>query len=155
MAMTQKVTHSDIERLARQAIKDTKKPTLDLIKNGIPFRPALWYILVQPIEPRLISDGGIYTPDISQEAEEWAITVGKVIKCGPAAFEGKTQSGIELKNFLPGIQCAEQLIGKFVIYQLHTGMDLKLRNSDIKVKVMKITDLLGDSEDPNAWKFYI
>ena len=143
-----------VDRAAREALRDEQKFP-DLLLDGIPFRPALWNILIEPLKPRSVSDGGIEVVTISQEAEGYQVTVGRVLKCGPAAFEGKTTSGINLSNFLPDIQTPEQLVGKHVVYQRHVGQELTLRQTGQKVKVMTLTDLLGDTQDPHAWKFYI
>lgn len=128
---------------------------IDLLKEGFPFEPASWYICLEPVTPVEVSEGGIVLAEITKTAEGYQATVGRVLKCGPTAFAGKTTSGIDLGNFLPGIQCATQLIGKFVLYQAHTGQPLTLRKTGQRVVVMKLTDLLGVTEDPQAWKFYV
>jgi hypothetical protein len=147
-------TNELVERAARDAQR-AARPKSDLFKDGVPFRPGLWNILVEPIEPKQESEGGIVLAAISQEAEAFQITIGRVLKVGPACMEGKTTSGIELCNFLPGITKPEHLLGKYFVYQLHTGMSMTLRKTGQRVIVMKVTDLLGDTEDPEAWKFYV
>jgi co-chaperonin GroES (HSP10) len=143
-----------VERAARQALRDAK-PKRDLLRDGIPFRPGLWNIVVEPREPKTTSEGGIEYVQISQQAEAFQITIGRVLLAGPACMEGKTTSGIELCNFLPDIKTPDALIGQHVIFQLHTGMSLTLRASEQRIIVMKVTDLLGVTDDPDAWKFYI
>lgn len=151
MAMTQ----ADIDRAAANAKRSRADEDVDLLKQGFPFEPGLWNIVVEPIKARTMSDGGIEVPDIATEAEAFQITVARVLKCGPSAFEGRTSSGIELRNFLPGITCAADLIGRYVIHQLHTGMNLTFRRTGKQIRIMKLTDLLGATSDPNAWKFYV
>lgn len=146
---------SVIDRAARNALREVAKPAPDLLKDGFPFTPALWMIVIEPLKPRTMSDGGLEVVDLSQEAEGFQITVGRVLKAGPAAMQGKTTSGIELSNFIEGIHTAAQLIGKYVIYQQHVGMELTFRKTGQKIRVMKVTDLLGATDDPNCWKFYI
>lgn len=147
-------TNELVERAARQAIRD-EKPKPDLLKDGFPFSPGLWNIVVEPLEPRKMSDGGIEVVDLSQQAEGFQMTIGRVLKAGPQSMHGKTSSGIDLSNFLEGVTTREQLIGLFVIYQLHTGQTMTLRRTGQKIIVMKVTDLLGVTEEPDAWKFYI
>lgn len=153
------MTRADIDRAARRAEANmrgaAKLDEWDLLKDGFPFRPALWNIVVEPIKARTVSDGGIVVPEMSTDADGIQTTVARVLKVGPAAFDGVTSSGIALKNFLPGVTCAEDLIGKFYFHQQHVGMILRLRKTDQQVKVMKLTDLLGETEDPQAWKFYV
>lgn len=144
-----------VERAAREALRDTDPGLPDLLVAGIPFTPALWMIVVEPLTPRAMSDGGIAVVDLSKEAESYSVTVGRVLKAGPASFDGKTTSGIELNKFTDLIRTPEQLLGRFVVYQHHVGQILTLRKTGQQVKAMKVTDLLGVTEDPHAWKFYI
>jgi hypothetical protein len=143
-----------VDRIARQALRQSA-PKPDLLTDGFPFEPGGWNIVVEAIEPRTISDGGIEVVDVSQLAESIQMTIARVLKCGPAAMEGTTTSGIKLCNFLEGIQSPADLIGKFVVYQMHTGQELMLRRTGQKIRILKVTDLLGVTSDPNAWKFYI
>lgn len=144
-----------VDRAARAALREVKHDTRDLLKDGFPFEPASWHIVVEPQEPRVMSDGGIMAPVASQEAEAFQNTVGRVLKCGPAAMEGRTTGGIELSNFLPGISRPAQLIGKFVLFQSHVGQLFTLRRTDQSIRVIKLAEILGVTDDPNAWKFYL
>lgn len=147
-------TSALVERAAREALRE-KAPKPDLLKEGFPFEPGLWNIVVEPIEPKKETEGGLELVQLSQDAEAFQITCGRVLKAGPAAMEGKTTSGIELCNFLPGVRTREDLIGLNVMYQLHTGMTLTLRKTGQRIIVMKVTDLLGRTDDPQAWRFYV
>jgi len=148
-------TNSLVDRAARGALREVEARIPDLLVDGIPFTPALWMIVIEPLKPRTVTDGGIEVVDVSQEAEGYQVTVGRVLSAGPASMEGKTTSGINLANFTADIQTPAQLVGKYVMYQRHVGQDLRLRKTDQVVKVMKVTDLLGVTSDPYAWKFYI
>lgn len=143
-----------VEAAAQGALR-AENPPPDLMLAGFPFTPALWMIVVEPLQPRDTSDGGIAVVDLSQEAEAFQMTVGRVLKAGPASFDGQTTGGVKLSNFTDGVQCREDLIGKYVVYQRHVGQDLVLRKTGQTVKAMKLTDCLGVTEDPHAWKFYI
>lgn len=147
-------TSNLVERAARDALR-AKAPKPDLLKEGFPFNPGLWNIVVEPIEAKEESVGGIVLASISQEAEGYQITCGRVLKAGMACMEGKTTAGIELCHFLPHAQTPEQLIGLYVMYQLHVGASLYLRATGQRIIVMKVTDLLGETDDPEAWKFYV
>jgi hypothetical protein len=149
------MTRADIDRAARQAYMKKTEPEVDLLEDGFPFEPAFWNIVVEPIKARTVSDGGIEVPDVATQADGIQLTVCRALKCGPTAFEGKTVSGIALKDFLPGIDCAEKLVGRYFIHQLHTGQELTLRKTGKTIRVLKLTDLLGETGDPNAWKFYV
>jgi hypothetical protein len=140
--------------VAQNALRP-EPPLPDLLLAGFPFTPALWMIVVEPLAPREMSDGGIAVVDLSQEAESYQVTVGRVLKAGPAAMEGKTAGGVELCNFTDSIRTRDQLIGVYVVYQKHVGQDLTLRKTGQIVKAMKLTDTLGVTDDPYAWKFYV
>lgn len=146
-------THALVERAAQNALR-AEAPPPDLLLEGFPFTPALWMIVVEPLLPREMSDGGIAVVDLSQEAESFQMTVGRVLKAGPAAMDGKTSGGVELANFTADIRVPSDLIGKHVVYKRHVGQELTLRKTGQIVKVMMLTDLLGITEDPYAWKFY-
>lgn len=146
-------TNALVERAAQNALK-AEPPPPDLLLEGFPFTPALWMIVVEPLLPREMSDGGIAVVDLSQEAESFQMTVGRVLKVGPAAMAGRTSGGVELATFTDDIHFAPQLIGKHVVYKRHVGQELTLRKTGQIVKVMMLTDLLGITEDPYAWKFY-
>jgi len=143
-----------VEAAARGALREMKPPP-DLLVEGFPFTPALWMIVVEPLQPREETDGGIAVVDLSQEAEAFQMTVGRVLRAGPASFDGETTGHVRLSNFTDDIQRREDLIGKYVVYQRHVGQDLTLRKTGQVVKAMKVTDLLGVTDDPHAWKFYI
>ena len=161
MRQAQLANNSLIERAARDALREAAgEPELtagepELTAADVPFEPALWMILVVPLKPRRKSDGGIEVVDVSQEAEGFQNTVGRVIAAGPAAFEGKTTSGIELSHFTREISTPEQLLGRYVMYQRNVGQELTLRRSGEVVKVLKVTEVLGVTNNPHAWKFYI
>ena len=152
---TAPATNSLVERAARDALRAEDPAMPDLLLDGIPFTPALWNIVVEPLVPRTTSDGGIEVVDISQEAESYSVTVGRVLRAGPESMKGKTAAGIDLSNFTDEIHTREELIGKHVVYKHHVGQKLTLRKTGQEVKAMAITDLLGVTEDPHAWKFYI
>lgn len=144
----------DIDRLAREAKRDLEKKP-DLLKEGFPYEPAWIWIVIEPRAPKTMSAGGIHHVEVSQTAETYQASIGRVLKAGPASMDGKTTSGIDICKFLPGITTREQLIGKWVFYQQHTGQRLRLAKTDQMIIVMKVTDLLGSTEDPDAWRFYL
>jgi co-chaperonin GroES (HSP10) len=149
-----RASHALVEAAARGALRDMKPPP-DLMTEGFPFTPAYWMIVVEPLQPREESDGGIAVVDLSQEAESYQMTVGRVLKVGPACMDGQTTGGVKLNNFTADIQKPEDLIGKYVVYQLHVGQEITLRKTGQVVKVMKVTELLGVTDEPYSWKFYI
>jgi co-chaperonin GroES (HSP10) len=143
-----------VERAARKALHD-KKPKPDLLKRPPPFTPGSWNILVEPIEPKEESKGGIILAPITTEADGYQVTIGRVIRCGPTAFEGETTSKISLGHFTDDIRTPRQLVGKYVVFQRHTGHDMFLRETEQKLKVLTLQEILGVTDDPDAWRFYV
>jgi hypothetical protein len=147
-------TNALVEAAARAAMQADKPPP-DLLTAGFPFEPAYWMIVVEPLQPRNKSDGGIEVVDVSMEAEAYQMTVGRILKVGPACMEGQTTGGVKLDNYTRSIRTPEELIGKYVVYQKHVGQELVLRETGQIIKAMKLTETLGVTDDPYAWKFYI
>lgn len=143
-----------VERAARKALKE-KAPKPDLLKNPPPLTVGAWNILVEPIEPKEESAGGIILAPITTEADSYQVTIGRVIACGPTAFEGKTTSGIDLGHFTDDIRSPKQLIGKFVMYQRHTGHDITLRETDQKLKILTLQEIVGVVHAPEKFRFYV
>lgn len=143
-----------VDRAAREALR-AKSKAPDLLRDGIAFEPGLYYIVLEPVTPRTVTDGGIEVVDIAQQAEGFQTTVGRVLKAGPESMSGKTASGIDLSNFLPHIRKPADLIGKYFIYMRHVGQELVIRETMQRIKVLLVTDLLGETKNPNAWRFYI
>ena len=143
-----------VDRAVYNALRK-EDPLPDLLADGIPFEPALWMIVVEPLRARTKSDGGIEVVGVSQEAEDYQVTVGRILSAGPAALDGQTTGGVKLNQFTKNISEPEQLVGIYVAYQRHVGQEMRLRQTDQRVMVMKVTDLLGVTSEPYSWKFYI
>ena len=134
---------------------EPERPKRDLLVTDFPFEPGHWNIVVEPLEPKTRTEGGIEVVSESIDAEKIQITIGRVLKAGPTAMEGRTSSGILLCEFTDKIKTREQLIGSYVMFQRYTGATLVLREDMRRLLVMNVTELLGITTDPNAWKFYL
>lgn len=147
----------NVDLAARRALQQADAETVDLLKlDRLPVQPAGWNILVEPMTPKQTSEGGIMLVSESQMAEEVNTTVGRVIACGPTAMQGKTNSGIEIRDFTDDIQKPADLKGRYVIYQKHTGQDVVLKKyGDRKLKLLTVTELLAVVDDPDDLRFYL
>ena len=146
----------EIDRAARSAMQPAvKEPTWEetcamlakLITIGT------WNIGVVPIRPRRVTEGGIEMVDLTLEAEETQNRIGRVFQVGPTALEGKTASGIPLNVFTDEILSGEEMVGKFVLFDMYAGKRLHLRNGH-QIVMLVITDLIAHIHDPHAWRFY-
>jgi hypothetical protein len=116
-----------------------------------PIEIALWNILIEMVQPSL-KMGILVKTDAQIQAEQWFSVIGKVILCGPAALEGKTQSGIELSNFTDGIKDPAALVGKYVIHQRHVGADIWFAPMPGKrLKVISATEILAVTDNPTMF----
>lgn len=154
MKLNQQRSNTAVDRMVQDALRK-EEPMPDLLVDGIPFEPALWMIVVEPLRARTVTDGGFVMVATSQEAEDYQVTVGRILSAGPAALDGQTTGGVKLNQFTRDISTPEQLVGIYVAYQRHVGQEMRLRKTDQRVLVMKATDLLGVTKQPDAWKFYI
>lgn len=146
----------DIDRAARAALQaPQKEPTWEetcaMLSKLITI--GSWNIGVVPIRPRRVTEGGIEVVDQTIEAEETQNRIGRVFQVGPTALEGKTASGIPLNIFTDGIRTREDLVGKYLLFDMYAGKRLHLRNGHQIVSLV-ITDLIAHVHDPHAWRFY-
>lgn len=146
---------ANLDRIAAKAADDAKtKP--DLLKTGVRLTPMTFHIVVEPVEPiKTLGDGTLVKADLTAEAEQYMINIGRVLKLGPTALEGRTEGGVDLSRVAEGINKPADLIGKYVVYQKFTGAGLKRRATDQKVLLLTITELLAITDDPHDWVFYV
>lgn len=148
----------DIDAAARQAKLESSGPRVDFIAEGLPGGMAHWNIAVEPKRPKSMSDGGIALASTVEERQAIQITVGRVIQCGPSAFEGKTSSGIPLNVLAKGVERPEDLIGRYIVHQRFTGLQLTVRRTGQKVLFITNTEILfvfDKGADPDYFEFYL
>jgi hypothetical protein len=130
---------------------------VDLIKmraqnpDLFPLECGMWHILLQKWTPS--AKMGIIEKTATQmQAEEYLTVIGKVIMVGPTAFEGKTESGIELSKLCASVKTPEDLIGKYVIHSPYTGSDIYFAPlPSIKLKMITATEILAVTTMPSMF----
>lgn len=151
----------DIDRIARNATNLQRRGSVDLLSlEKLPIEPWGWQMLVEPLEPVEVSEGGIVLPEESKQADEIQTTVARVLRLGPAALDGLTQSGLKLAKLIPKADGSdttpEDLIGQYLIFQRYTGYPITLRKyGNKKVLLISVTEVLAGVNDPSGIKFYI
>ena len=65
-------------------------------------QPVGWKVLVKPIEPKKKTDGGVYLPAQSVDAEEFIIAHGTIIAIGELAYRDR-ETGARWKGTWPSI----------------------------------------------------
>jgi hypothetical protein len=128
------------------------------LKSRQLLRAHLWYVLIEPLKPKAKSRGGlIEIPESAQTIEEINITIGQVLQVGPLAYQNSTKGGLDMRRFSHEIEKPADLIGRFVMYKRHTGMNLVLKepNGD-RAKFLLLDDdaIICDVDDPSDFVFY-
>lgn len=146
----------DIQKIIKDA--KVKVDFLLLAKQGkLPMRPTGWNILIEPVEPPRKSAGGIEYVEQTRDIASIQTNCARVLALGPTAFEGKTSSGIELSKLSDEIKTPGDMVGRWIIYQKHTGQASILRRPLEGKKLMNITasEILDLVDDPNDFLFWV
>jgi hypothetical protein len=155
---------ADAELARRQASVDQDEQErqfadkYDLVKmiaedpSCFPLEIAMWNILIEMVRPKSKFGGLIEKTAGQMQAEEYLSKIGRVILVGPTAMEGKTESGIALKDLTATIKTPEQLIGKYIIQQVHTGQDVWFAPlPGKKLKLISATEIMAVTTNPTMF----
>jgi hypothetical protein len=117
-----------------------------------PLEVAMWNILIEMVRPASKFGGLIHKTPGQLQAEEYLSVIGRVIACGPSCMEGKTESGILLKDLTATIKTPEDLIGKYVIHQRHVGADIWFAPlPGKKLKIITVTEVIAVTTNPTMF----
>jgi co-chaperonin GroES (HSP10) len=133
--------------LKRELARLNRPEPIDI--ESLPVKTMFWRVLVEVLEPKRETDGGIALPDTTIEAEKTLTAIGRVLQLGSFAFKSKTAAGLHLAEepHLPKV-------GDYVMYQRYAGQDIDLR-SGRKLKVLIDTEVLMLVTDPEQIRNYI
>lgn len=125
-------------------LPDLSDESFDL--ENLPLRPLNWTLLVQPLEAKKTSAGGI---DLSatERAQDILATVGELIALGPQAFKGKSTSGCDLSVDPP-------VIGDWVAWPKFCGQEFRLRDGRRLIS-LNDTDLIAVAKRPQDLVIYV
>jgi hypothetical protein len=119
---------------------------------SFPLEVAMWNVLLEMVRPATKFGGVIQKTPGQMQADEFLSVVGRVIMVGPSAMEGKTESGIPLKDLTATIKTPEQLIGKYIIHQRHTGSEVWFAPlPGKKLKLITTTEVLAVTTVPSMF----
>lgn len=120
--------------------------------RSFPLEIAMWNVLIEMVRPTVKFGGLIQKTGPQMQAEEYLSVIGRVIMVGPSAMEGKTESGILLKDLTATIKTGPQLVGKYVIHQRHTGADIWFAPLPGKrLKLITTTEILAVTTVPSMF----
>lgn len=119
-------------------------------------RPFKWAVLVMPVQPKVMSKGGIELPKEVLDNQGHLQVVGKLIAIGPVAFKSpKLCAGIiDRLRVLFGLRVSgAPKIGDWVIYGRYTGMRFEFNGT--RIIMMNDDELLGDPVEPQNIRVYV
>ncbi len=105
--------------------------------SDLPISVGLWHILVAPVRPKKTSDGGIELPDEAKRAEDYLISVGKVLDMGDLAYTAITPSQLHLAN-----DTRRPKVGDYVMYDQHAGTRMVFRDGRMLI-ILTDTEIKG------------
>jgi len=148
-------TKIDIDQPARQA---AQQKNFDRVREQLypklPLQPAFWSVLLEPLEPKETSVGGIVLAKPTQDAQKILTTIGRILAIGSLAFTGKTASGLSLSD-----EKLKFAVGDHVLYQRYTGQELYLyskgQEEDRRLVMITDSEILGLVSDPSAFRIYV
>lgn len=118
-----------------------------LTPEQVPGRVIFWRIVLAPYVAKY--DGAIQMPDIIEQAEKVANSLGRVLQIGHFAFQSKTMAGLDLSQE-PNIP----KVGDYVLHELYAGTHLKLRGNR-ELRIINETDILMVIDDPEEIRGYL
>lgn len=139
---------SEIERRIKAADEEAKLEPIT--PEQLPMQPMFWHVLIEPMRPKQQSKGGLILAEETTRVEEILTTIGRLVAIGPAAFQGKTESGIDLSKDID----RDTLVGRWVMYAKHTGQEIKLRSGH-RLMLMNDSELLAFVDDPEEFRHWI
>ena len=146
MTSQQRTGVSPVRAALNKAERATKEREL-LQPADVPGRVLFWRIVLAPYVAKY--DGAIEMPDIIEQAERVANSLGRIVQMGFFAFKSKTVAGLDLAQE-PNIP----KIGDYVLHELYAGTHIKLRG-DREFRVINETDILMVVDDPEQIRGYL
>ena len=125
-----------------------------LTAADLPVLPMFWMVIVEPLLPKTISDGGIHLAEESQKVEQIQCTIGRILALGDLAFKGKTTAGLALSDCS---RAAALKAGDHVLFARYTGQTIKIRRKDRERMIIILSDseILGVVSKPEHIRFWI
>lgn len=123
-------------------------------KGELPLTAVSWFLIVEPLEPKEETAGGLVIARETKEAEEAIMTVGQILQLGSLCFTGVTKSGISL-----GDQNPKPKVGDYVMYQRYTGQRITVRREggaiDRDLLIIKDSEIIAIVDRPDDLRFII
>lgn len=105
-------------------------------------KPLLWRVLLLPMQPKVVSRGGILLPASAQDAEAQLQIIGKVAAMGPLA--GKSE-----KYRVDGALQYDVKVGDWVLFPRYGGQRMEFRG----LRLLLMNDDAIEAVVPNPEAF--
>ena len=105
--------------------------------------PALWRLLIEPIQVEETTRGGIVLAPETQRAKEYLRYVGQVLAIGPGAYQHGKFAGCQ-----PDIKP-----GDWVVYQTYSGFDVRVLDAGGTPRTLRFInddEVMATAPDPHA-----
>jgi len=101
-----------------------------------PVRPAGWRILVEPVEIKRETAGGIALPEESVRAQEYLRYFGRVVAMGPLCYRNERfKLHPQAEGYEPFCK-----IGDMVVFDRHAGQEVLQKRGDNTIRFRVIND---------------
>jgi co-chaperonin GroES (HSP10) len=106
-------------------------------------QPALWRLLIEPIQVEEMTRGGIVLAPETQRAKEYLRYVGQVLALGDGAYQHPKFEGCR-----PDIK-----VGDWVVYQTYSGFDVRVLDATGQARTLRFInddEVMAKAVDPHA-----
>lgn len=107
--------------------------------------PTGWRLLVKMAEPKRKTAGGVYMPDVSVEAEEYLVYIGKVLRMGPLCYSP------ERPAFEGGAPWCK--VGDWIAFGQHAGQAIEIFGE--RFKILNDDSVMAVIPEPDIIKIYV
>jgi len=122
-------------------------PELDLdldmmLPEGSP-EPMLWRVLVIPLTPKTVTDGGILLTSETQQNQKMINYIGKVAKVGSMAYQSHNTKG----------ESDPPKVGDYVIFGRYAGVRIEYKG--VPMVIVADDDIIAKAVDPTGYRIYV
>jgi co-chaperonin GroES (HSP10) len=140
-------TRPEAVAINRAALQQPVKPALD--PENLPIKTLLWRVLIEVIEPRSRTEGGIELPESVKDAESTLTCMGTVLELGTFAYQSKTSAGLNLAD-----EIHKPKVGDVVLFETYAGQVVSLV-SGRTLKLLNETEILAIVRDKSQIRSYL
>ncbi len=108
-----------------------------------------WRVLVEPVKPKDMSDGGIALPPEAIQAQEANTMVAKIVDMGSFAFTARTSLGYNYAE-----EPNKPKIGDYVVIPKYGSRDIQMSDKR-KLRLVEDFEILAVTDNPKELLSYV